>query len=83
MSPFFLVEMIDLITLKHKLGADKRETISAVPVDPQNRLKEIGPVRTIEASLVMSRYVISEQLNIRRAGPRTTSTEEEKRCECS
>ena len=46
--------MIDLITLKHKLGADKREAISAVPVDPQNRLKEIGPVRTIEVSLVMS-----------------------------
>lgn len=54
--------MIDLITLKHKLGADKREAISAVPVDPQNRLKEIGPVRTIEVSLVLSRYVINRQL---------------------
>lgn len=52
--------MIDLITLKHKLGADRRETISAVPVDPQNRLKEIGPVRTIEVSLVLLGYVISE-----------------------
>ncbi|KAF8729375.1 hypothetical protein AX14_009784 [Amanita brunnescens Koide BX004] len=42
---------IDIIidaVLGHKLGADRTEAISAVPVDPQNRLKEIGPVRTIE-----------------------------------
>ncbi len=43
---------IDIMTPQHKLGADKRELFSAVPVDPQNRLKEIGPVRTIEVGLV-------------------------------
>ena len=81
MSPIFLVGTIDLIILQHKLGADRTEAISAVPVDPQNRLKEIGPVRTIEVSLVM--YVISKKFNMRRAGPRTISMEEKARCGCS
>ncbi|KAK2460347.1 hypothetical protein APHAL10511_007736 [Amanita phalloides] len=43
---------IDIIidaVLNHKLGADRKELIPAIPVDLQNRLKEIGPERLIEA----------------------------------
>ncbi|OCH94385.1 alpha amylase [Obba rivulosa] len=39
--------LIDAV-LNHKLGADRMETFPAVPVDPKNRLKDIGPVREIE-----------------------------------
>ncbi|KAJ3547539.1 hypothetical protein NM688_g5396 [Phlebia brevispora] len=39
--------LIDAV-LNHKLGADRKETFKAVPVDPENRLKTIGPVREIE-----------------------------------
>ncbi|KAF8626998.1 hypothetical protein AX15_004582 [Amanita polypyramis BW_CC] len=42
---------IDIIidaVLNHKLGADRTEVFSAVPVHPQNRMKEIGPVHMIE-----------------------------------
>jgi hypothetical protein len=48
---------IDIVILQHKLGADKRESLSAVPVDPQNRLKDIGPVRKIEVGLVRVYFV--------------------------
>ena len=34
--------------LQHKLGADRKETFQAVPVDPDNRLKTVSPVREIE-----------------------------------
>ncbi|KAI0342861.1 glycoside hydrolase family 13 protein [Trametopsis cervina] len=40
--------LIDAV-LNHKLGADGFETVNAVPVDPNNRLKTIGPVREIDA----------------------------------
>lgn len=36
---------------QHKLGADRRETFTAVPVDPQNRLKALGLAREIEVTL--------------------------------
>ncbi|KAJ6494839.1 glycoside hydrolase family 13 protein [Mycena vitilis] len=42
---------IDIIVdavLNHKLGADRSETFPAVPVNPQNRLEDAGPVRDIE-----------------------------------
>ncbi|KAJ7601776.1 glycoside hydrolase family 13 protein [Mycena polygramma] len=42
---------IDIIVdavLNHKLGADRSETFPAVPVNPQNRLEDEGPVRDIE-----------------------------------
>lgn len=34
------------------MGADRTEVFPAVPVDPRNRLKEIGPVRDIEVRYV-------------------------------
>ncbi|KAH8826661.1 glycoside hydrolase family 13 protein [Flagelloscypha sp. PMI_526] len=34
--------------LNHKLGADRKETFSAIPVDNNNRLKEIGKARKID-----------------------------------
>ncbi|OBZ72127.1 Glucan 1,4-alpha-maltohexaosidase [Grifola frondosa] len=39
--------IIDAV-LNHKLGADRTEKFAAVPVDPRNRLKDIGPAREIE-----------------------------------
>ncbi|GBE88371.1 glycoside hydrolase family 13 protein [Sparassis crispa] len=39
--------LIDAV-LNHKLGGDRCETFNAVPVDPQNRLKELTPAREIE-----------------------------------
>ncbi|KAI9060672.1 glycoside hydrolase family 13 protein [Trametes sanguinea] len=39
--------LIDAV-LNHKLGADRPEKFMAVPVDPHNRLKDIGPAREIE-----------------------------------
>jgi len=33
---------------KHKLGADKTETIRVIESDPNNRLRDIGPEREIE-----------------------------------
>ncbi|KAI8980163.1 alpha amylase [Trametes punicea] len=39
--------LIDAV-LNHKLGADRPEKFMAVPVDPKNRLREIGPAREIE-----------------------------------
>ncbi|KAH8099936.1 alpha amylase [Cristinia sonorae] len=39
--------LIDAV-LNHKLGADRTETFTAVPVDPNHRLHEIGPPREIE-----------------------------------
>jgi alpha-amylase len=35
---------------QHKLGADRLETFRAVPVDPNNRMKEIGRERVIDVS---------------------------------
>ncbi|KZT20149.1 glycoside hydrolase family 13 protein [Neolentinus lepideus HHB14362 ss-1] len=40
--------LIDAV-LNHKMGADRRERFTAVPVDSTNRLKDIGPPRPIEA----------------------------------
>ncbi|KAG5734948.1 Glucan 1,4-alpha-maltohexaosidase [Termitomyces sp. T112] len=39
--------LIDAV-LNHKIGADRVERFPAVPVDEQNRLKDIGPEREIE-----------------------------------
>ncbi|KAH7921040.1 glycoside hydrolase family 13 protein, partial [Leucogyrophana mollusca] len=39
--------VIDAV-LNHKLGADRKETFSAVPVDPLNRLRELGKERDIQ-----------------------------------
>ncbi|KAI0359895.1 alpha amylase [Trametes cingulata] len=39
--------LVDAV-LNHKLGADRPEKFMAVPVDPENRLKDIGPAREIE-----------------------------------
>jgi hypothetical protein len=33
---------------QHKLGADRKEACLAVPVDPANRLADLGPAREIE-----------------------------------
>lgn len=35
--------------MKHKLGADRIETFQAVPVNENNRLKNTGPPREIQA----------------------------------
>ncbi|KAF7374878.1 Glycoside hydrolase family 13 protein [Mycena sanguinolenta] len=37
-----------VLNVVHKLGADRLEKLDAVPVDPQNRLKNAGPVREID-----------------------------------
>ncbi|KAI0367737.1 alpha amylase [Pilatotrama ljubarskyi] len=39
--------LIDAV-LNHKLGADRPEKFMAVQVDPENRMKDIGPAREIE-----------------------------------
>ncbi|KAI0661707.1 alpha amylase [Cubamyces menziesii] len=39
--------LVDAV-LNHKLGADRPEKFMAVPVDPNNRLKDLGPAREIE-----------------------------------
>ncbi|KAK7691063.1 hypothetical protein QCA50_006166 [Cerrena zonata] len=39
--------LIDAV-LNHKIGADRTESFQAIPVDADNRLKEIGPEREIE-----------------------------------
>lgn len=48
---------IDIMIPQHKLGADRTESFPAVPVDPQNRLKEIGPVRMIEVGPICVYFV--------------------------
>ncbi|EPQ54105.1 glycoside hydrolase family 13 protein [Gloeophyllum trabeum ATCC 11539] len=40
--------LVDAV-LNHKMGADRSERFVAVPVAPDNRLKDIGPPREIEA----------------------------------
>ncbi|KAA1467518.1 glycoside hydrolase family 13 protein [Dentipellis sp. KUC8613] len=48
---------IDIIldaVLNHKMGADATETFSAVPVDPSNRLAELGPPMRIEGWTVFN-----------------------------
>lgn len=40
--------LVDAV-LNHKLGADRAETVKAVPVSPQDRRRRIGPTREIEA----------------------------------
>ncbi|KII85010.1 glycoside hydrolase family 13 protein [Plicaturopsis crispa FD-325 SS-3] len=39
--------LIDAV-LNHKLGADRPESFLAVPVDPDNRLQDIGPAQEVE-----------------------------------
>lgn len=36
------------LVCQHKIGADRTESFQAVPADPNNRLKDIGPAREIE-----------------------------------
>ncbi|KAJ7126978.1 glycoside hydrolase family 13 protein [Mycena epipterygia] len=48
---------IDIIidaVLNHKLGADRTESFQAIPVNPQNRLKDEGPAREIDASYFLT-----------------------------
>jgi len=42
--------MYGMYFIKHKLGADRVETFQAVPVNENNRLKNAGPAREIQAS---------------------------------
>ncbi|KZV90545.1 thermostable alpha-amylase [Exidia glandulosa HHB12029] len=42
--------LVDAV-LNHKMGADRAETVSAVPVSPQDRRREIGRARDITASV--------------------------------
>ncbi|KAG7451163.1 glycoside hydrolase family 13 protein [Guyanagaster necrorhizus] len=44
----YKIDIIIDAVLNHKLGADRRETFTAVPVNPQNRLKNDGKPREIE-----------------------------------
>ncbi|KAJ2924865.1 hypothetical protein H1R20_g12225, partial [Candolleomyces eurysporus] len=39
--------LIDAV-LNHKLGADRHETFTVIPSDPNNRLRDAGPPRQIE-----------------------------------
>jgi hypothetical protein len=41
-------QVLFLNSRQHKLGGDRIETIPAVPVDPNNRLRDIGKVRDID-----------------------------------
>ncbi|CCA66645.1 related to alpha-amylase [Serendipita indica DSM 11827] len=43
------IEVIIDAVLNHKLGADAKETIQAVEVDPRNRKRSLSGVKTIEA----------------------------------
>ncbi|TRM64663.1 glycoside hydrolase superfamily [Schizophyllum amplum] len=68
------VDVIIDAVLNHKLGGDRVETFPAVPVDPQNRLRDAGKVRDIEGwtafdfpgrggkASIRSRYALSESL---------------------
>lgn len=40
--------IFDADSEQHKLGADRLETLLAVPVNEQNRLKDIGPEQEID-----------------------------------
>ncbi|KAJ3900320.1 glycoside hydrolase family 13 protein [Lentinula edodes] len=42
------VDIIIDAVLNHKLGADRVEEVKVIPVDPQNRLKALGPRQEIE-----------------------------------
>ncbi|KAJ6531810.1 glycoside hydrolase superfamily [Mycena capillaripes] len=42
------IDVIIDAVLNHKLGADRIESFSAVPVNPRNRLKDEGPARDID-----------------------------------
>jgi alpha-amylase len=39
-------------TQQHKLGGDRIETFPAVPVDPDNRLRDIGRMRDIDVIFI-------------------------------
>ncbi|KAF5367585.1 hypothetical protein D9758_003711 [Tetrapyrgos nigripes] len=47
-AKYFNIDIIIDAVLNHKIGADRIEVFPAVPVDKENRLKEIGKVRDIE-----------------------------------
>ena len=48
--PYSFFEYRDIfLFMKHKLGGDRLEAFQAVPVDENNRMKNIGPAREIEA----------------------------------
>ncbi|PFH52986.1 glycoside hydrolase family 13 protein [Amanita thiersii Skay4041] len=44
----FGIDIIIDTVLNHKLGGDRTEVFNAVPSNPENRLKDAGPVREIE-----------------------------------
>lgn len=57
-------ELTNWVLLQHKMGADHSEIFSAVPVDPQNRLKDIGPVREVEVRILPSGFTASQSVAI-------------------
>ncbi|KAG5353531.1 hypothetical protein C0989_005978 [Termitomyces sp. Mn162] len=71
------------VELKHKIGADRVERFPAVPVDEQNRLKDIGPEREIEViRVVMMVYPSFFKVTFHRDGLPLTSWVAEKRLDC-
>lgn len=61
------------IRLQHKLGADRVETFTAVPSNPQDRLKDAGKEREIQVSSTFTLYNLISYL--RRVGPLLISLE--------
>ena len=55
---------MNCVPLQHKMGADHSEIFSAVPVDPHNRLKDIGPVREVEVRILPSGFTASQSVAI-------------------
>ena len=55
---------MNCVPLQHKMGADHSEIFSAVPVDPPNRLKDIGPVREVEVRILPSGFTASQSVAI-------------------
>lgn len=63
-------------TMKHKLGGDRAETFQAVPVNENNRLKNAGPAREIQACWKLSLKLLINWLVAFRDGRLLTSLEE-------
>ena len=59
-----LIILVSSCLQQHKLGGDRLETIPAVPVDPNNRLREIGKVRDIDVRGEMTVFPVYATLRI-------------------
>ena len=55
---------LSLTLVQHKLGADRPEKFMAIPVDPNNRLVDLGPAREIEVSWVLSQRIAIAKYNV-------------------